>query len=206
MADRTDPADVTRGGGVLPRSSERRTRLTGDLPAEEAFAAEYPGGDLLSAMLVRALERVAGSVNVGIAQVWRQYGLSHAAGNALAVIEGSARAMTPGEISAAMHTTSGSITSLIDTLAKRGLVRRAAHSEDLRKVLVEITEAGQALLDQALPSVVLRVRDLHAGLTEADRRQMFGLIEKLHDSMGTLDLSTVPAGTRHRPERLTRRD
>jgi DNA-binding MarR family transcriptional regulator len=206
MADRADPMNATPGGGVQPRPGEGGTRLTGDLPAEAAFAAEYPGGDLFSAMLARALERVAASVNVGIAQVWRQHGLSHAAGNALAVIEGSARPMTPGEISAAMHTTSGSITSLIDTLVKRGLVRRMDHAEDRRKVLVEITEAGQALLDAALPSVVLRVRDLQAGLTEAERRQLFALIEKLHESIGTLDLSTVPVGTRHRPDRLTRGD
>jgi DNA-binding MarR family transcriptional regulator len=124
----------------------------------------------------------------------------------LAVIEGNDRPMTAGEISAAMHTTSGSITSLIDTLVKRNLVRRMDDADDRRKVLVEITSAGQELLDEALPSVVLRVRDLLAGLSVADRRQMFALIEQLHSTIDRVDLTTVPVGTRRRPDRVSRLD
>ena len=206
MADRRDPKDATSRGGVRPRPGDGRARLTGNLPAEAAFAAEYPGGDLLSAMVTRALERVAASINSGIAQVWREHGISHAAGNALSVIEGAARPMTPGEISEAMHTTSGSITSLIDTLVKNGLVRRMEHADDRRKVLVDITETGQAVLDAALPSVVLRVTEMQAGLSEAERRRLFALIEKLHASIDSLELDTLPIGTRHRPGHLTRGD
>lgn len=203
MAARRDPTNATRGG-VRPRQDEKQARLVGDLPAEEAFAAEYPGGDLLAVQLARALEHLAGSVTTAVAQVWREHGLSHAAGQALAVIEGADRPLTPGEISAAMHITSGSMTSLIDTLVKNGLVRRTGHAEDRRKVLVEITPAGQACLDGALPSVVLRARDLQTGLTVAERRQLFELLGRWYDSLADIDLTTVPVGTRHRPERLTR--
>jgi len=204
MADRGERKGATPQGGARSRPDERRARLTGDLPGEQAFMAEFPGGDLLSVMATRALERVAGSINMGIAQVWREHGVSHAAGNALSVIEGVGRPMTPGEISEAMHTTSGSITSLIDTLVKKGLVHRMDHADDRRKVLVDITEAGQDLLDSALPSVVLLARDQQAGLTDAERRRLFDLLEKLHDSIAAVDLTNLPTGTRHRPDRLTR--
>lgn len=204
MAARRDPTNATRAGGVRPRPDEKQARLVGDLPAEAAFAAEYPGGDLLAVQLARALEHLAGSVSAAVAQVWREHGLSHAAGNALAVIEGADRPLTPGEISAAMHITSGSMTSLIDTLVKKGLVRRTEHADDRRKVLVEITSAGRTCLDEALPSVVLRARDLQTGLTKTERRQLFELLGRWYDSLGDVDLTTVPVGTRHRPARLTR--
>jgi DNA-binding MarR family transcriptional regulator len=149
-------------------------------------------------MLVRAVERLSEAISASIAKVWRAHGISHAAGNALAVIEGAGRAMTPGEVSQAMHVTSGSITSLVDTLEKRGLVGRAS------KVLIDITPEGQALLDRALPSIQLVVGQLVAGLSDADRRRMFALVEKLHTSIVAADLIVIPTGTRHRPPRLSR--
>jgi DNA-binding MarR family transcriptional regulator len=204
---RSDPEDLTGAtpaGGAPARPDPDRVRLTGELPGAEAFEAEYPGADLLSSMLARAIERLAETVSAAIAQVWRAHGLSHAAGNALAVIEGAGQAITPGEISDAMHVTSGSITSLLDTLEKRGLVQRASHAEDRRKVLVDITPEGQALLDAALPSIQLVARRLGAGITDADRRRLFALIEKLHTSIASIDPTELPTGTRHRPDRLSR--
>jgi DNA-binding MarR family transcriptional regulator len=202
--DPTGPTGATRSGGTPARPAADRVRLTGDLPGAAAFEQEYPGADLLSTMLVRAVERLSEAISASIAKVWRAHGISHAAGNALAVIEGAGRAMTPGEVSQAMHVTSGSITSLVDTLEKRGLVGRASHAEDRRKVLIDITPEGQALLDRALPSIQLVVGQLVAGLSDADRRRMFALVEKLHTSIVAADLIVIPTGTRHRPPRLSR--
>ena len=51
--------------------------------------------------------------------------------------------------------TSGSTTSLLDTLEKAGLVRRTRHPADRRKLLIDITEAGTAVVDALLPSFQL---------------------------------------------------
>jgi DNA-binding MarR family transcriptional regulator len=204
MSKPTDPTGATPTGGARARPAPDRTRLTGDLPGAAAFAEEFPGADLMSAMLARSVERLAEAVSASVAKVWRAHGISHAAGNALAVIEGAGRAMTPGEVSDAMHVTSGSVTSLLDTLEKRGLVQRASHTEDRRKVLVDITREGQALLDSALPSIQLVIARIVAGLSDAERRRMFSLVEKLYASVTSTDLTEIPTGPRHRPDRLSR--
>ena len=60
--------------------------------------------------------------------------------------------------------TTGSMTSLLDNLEKRGLVRRLPHPDDRRKLLIDITPDAQAIVDELLPT-------LHArNATSIDRR------------------------------------
>lgn len=188
------------GGGADPRAGEEiDTRLVGRLPDADDFGTEFPGADLLSAQLARSLERLGGAVEAGVSSIWRSHGLSHAGGNALAVIEGAGRPMTPGEIGTEMHITSGSITSLLDTLERRNLVQRATHEGDRRKVLVSVTTAGNELLDAALPQILVAVRRMLGGLTNAERSQLLDLVGRAFDSVEAADLSDVPPGQRVRP-------
>lgn len=52
------------------------------------------------------------------------------------------------------------MTSLFDTLERRGLIERDPHPVDRRKVLIRLTDEGRAIVDQMLPIV-------HAASTEA---------------------------------------
>ena len=89
-----------------------------------AFEQEYPGASWLSAQVFRELEVVGGLAQALVASVARRHGLSHAALNALAVIEGNGRPMTAGAVGAHMHITSGTTTSVLDTLERNGYVER----------------------------------------------------------------------------------
>src|SRR6266404_47973 len=53
-----------------------------------------------------------------------------------------------GEIGRRVDLTSGSITTAIDRLEKRGLVARAAHASDRRARLVHLTGDGKARITQ----------------------------------------------------------
>lgn len=129
----------------------------------------------------------------------RRHGLSHAALNALAVIEGQGRAVTPGEIGAAMHTTSGSITSVVDTLERNGFVRRSAHGDDRRKVLVEITPEGVARLDALLPEIAALTTALAAGLSPTELSKVVELSERLQRSSNAVTDDPPPTAQRRRP-------
>jgi hypothetical protein len=52
-----------------------------------------------------------------------------------------------------MHITTGTMTTVLDTLERNGYIRRLADSGDRRRVLVDITPAAQTVLDQMLPEV-----------------------------------------------------
>jgi DNA-binding MarR family transcriptional regulator len=56
--------------------------------------------------------------------------------------------LTAGELAAAMHLTSGAVTSVIDRLERGGWAKRVADPDDRRRVLVEVTPKVQKLGSQ----------------------------------------------------------
>jgi DNA-binding MarR family transcriptional regulator len=140
----------------------------------------------------------AGSVLVGaMAAVERQHGLSNAAAQTLAIIEGAGSPLAPSIIAGRLMVTTGSMTSLLDTLERRGLVRRQPHPSDRRQLLVHLTDEGQALVDTFLPEIVAVQTALVAGLSEADRAAAVHLTERLADAAATINVAD--AATRAKP-------
>lgn len=71
------------------------------------------------------------------------------------------------------------MTSMLDTLDKRGLVVRLRHATDRRKVLLELTDAGRATLDRFLPGIFRLQTRVMAPLSAAGRRQLRALLDKV---------------------------
>jgi len=173
-------------------------------PEVVAFEREYPGASWLSAQVVRELESVGSLAEARIAAVARRYGLSHAALNAMAVIEGSGGPMAVGTVSAAMHITSGTMTSVLDTLERNGLIERLADPDDRRRVLVDVTPAAQEVLDQLLPEVVQAATAMMAALDEAELRQFLATLERIRRSIAAMPDDLGPRAPRRTPPRLKR--
>jgi len=75
------------------------------------------------------------------------------------------------------------MTSLLDNLEKRGLIRRLPHPGDRRKLLVDITPAAQEIVDALLPMLHARERDLmSAALSDREQRQLLELVAKVQQA------------------------
>ena len=134
----------------------------------------------------------------------RSYGLSHAALNALAVIEGEGQPMLTGEVATRMHVTSGTVTSLLDNLERKDYVVRSSDRDDRRRVLVDITPAAQAILDEALPAI----QALNTKITELvsieQQQTLLDILEGIRQAVLALPADLPAAPPRLRPEHLTR--
>ncbi len=120
-------------------------------------------------------------------QTWDDYGLSATARMALAVIEGAHEPLEPSVIAERLIITSGSMTSMLDTLERRGLVRRMPHPEDRRKLLVDVTDEARAILDELLPSLHDRERRLmEAALTKDEQRRLLEILAKVQSAAGEI--------------------
>lgn len=75
--------------------------------------------------------------------------------------------------------TSGSITSLVDRLARRGLVERHEDAADRRTRTVHLTAAGRKLIACAFADHEAAMERATSGLTAAERTQAAGLLKKL---------------------------
>lgn len=87
--------------------------------------------------------------------------------------------LTPGQLIAQTHVTSGTMTNRVDRLAERGLVIRMANPRDGRGVLVELTAQGRSRVDAALASLVAAERRLVAALSPQERAQLASLLRTL---------------------------
>jgi DNA-binding MarR family transcriptional regulator len=174
----------------------------------EDFEDEYPGASALAtecfANLWRAAELLMGLHN---RHTLDQYRLSPSARGVLAVVEGAGEPLEPSVIADRLVVTTGSMTSLLDNLEKRGLIRRLPHPADRRKLLIDITPDARAIVDELLPALHARERDvIGAALTASEQRTLLGLLAKLQrvaaerQSMPTPQQSAV----RHRVTRPKR--
>jgi DNA-binding MarR family transcriptional regulator len=154
------------------------------------------------ANLVRTADLLIGLHN---RQAWEEHRLSAAGRMVLAVIEGAGQPLEPGVIAERLIITSGSVTSLLDTLEKRRLVRRLPHPDDRRKLLVEITPEAEAIVDQLLPSLHARERDvMGAALSPDEQAELLSLLARVQAAATAAAAADAPApavAARRKPAR-----
>ena len=157
------------------------------------FEDEYPGADALAtecfANLWRTAELLMGLHNRHTVD---QYQLSPSARGVLAVVEGAGQPLEPSVIAERLVVTTGSMTSLLDNLQKRGLVRRLPHPDDRRKLLIDITPEARAVVDELLPTLHAREREvIGAALTATEQRTLLRALAKLQQA--AIDAQPTPA-------------
>jgi len=102
--------------------------------------------------------------------------------------------------------TRGSMTSILDTLEKRGLITRVAHPNDRRRLLVDVTPDARAILDELLPTLHAREREvIGAALSVKEQRELLELIAKLQHAVLAAQSTPAPrAAARRRAKRPKR--
>ena len=188
-----------RDGGV--RSADATSARS---PEADAFEREYPGASWLATRAMRELEVVGGRIAALVSDVARGYGLSHAALNALAVIEGAGGPLPTGEVSARMHITTGTMTSVLDTLERKGYVRRLADPDDRRRVLVDVTPAAQSVLDRMLPDVQQMAKTVMAVLDDKTAHALLDTLAAIGAALNNVPDDLPPPAARRTPARLRR--
>src|SRR5262249_15242124 len=134
-----------------------------------------------------------------------EYQLSPSARQVLAVVEGAGQPLEPSVIAERVLITTGSMTSLLDTLEKRGLIQRMPHPDDRRKLLVDIPPEARAILDKLLPSLHAREREVISNaLSTCEQHELLDLIAKVQHAAIQAQSTPAPAATRQRPARLNR--
>lgn len=172
---------------------------------EEDFSTEYPGADGVASEcvvnLIRAGDRLATEIS---RRLRHEANLSLTALMVLATIDGLQGCATPSEIAEHVPVTSAAVTSLLDTVERRDLVRRQPHASDRRKVEIALTDEGRRIVDRILPGLHrLEARAMDA-LSSAERETFLDLLAKVLESVDEAgqeppELETAP---RIRPARL----
>jgi DNA-binding MarR family transcriptional regulator len=168
-----------------------------------AFECEFRGGSESANASVMALVRTYEASMAMVSKALRHHGLSAAGREALAVLEGAGRPLSPTTISERLLVTTASVTSLLDTLERRGLVARLRDPDDRRKLLVSLTEEGHQIVDRFLPEVVALQTAVMAGLSEAERQRLLRSLAAIREAVAAVDADSVVAAAprRVKPQR-----
>ncbi len=88
-------------------------------------------------------------------------------------------ALSPAGLADRTGVTRATMTGLIDTLERDGLVTRAHDTEDRRMMVVGLTLRGRELLHEILPDHFKRMAMLMQSLDEAERKTLVQLLNKI---------------------------
>lgn len=94
-------------------------------------------------------------------------------------VAGEPLAQTPAELAEKSGVTRATITGLVDTLERDGLVGREHDSGDRRMMRVNLTPKGHAALEEILPVHFKRMAALMAPLSEHERKTLVRLLNKV---------------------------
>lgn len=161
--------------------------LLKDLPRYECLleaAKQYPKLDPSACEAFLHLLRTSDEVFTCTERNLTDHGISHGRFGVMMQLWGashhpSQQGLTPAELADRTGVTRATMTGLVDTLERDGLVRRDADAEDRRMMRVFLTPAAHAVLQELLPRHFSRMAAVMEPLDERERRTLVTLLNKV---------------------------
>ncbi len=87
------------------------------------------------------------------------------------------------DLSEGLEVTLGNVTSLIDRLAKEGLVKRVEDDSDRRVVRVELTSKGKSTVSTVLANRKKTLAGIFKKVKESDKEVLLNIMEKIAEEL-----------------------
>jgi MarR family 2-MHQ and catechol resistance regulon transcriptional repressor len=124
--------------------------------------------------LVRAAESIAARTT----GMFRRYGLTESQFGVMEMLH-HLGPMCQADLGRKLLKTSGNMTTVIDNLEKRDLVRRERSHEDRRYITVHLTPEGQRLVEEVFPQHMEAIVDEMQSLSAAEQEQLRTLCRRV---------------------------
>jgi DNA-binding MarR family transcriptional regulator len=113
-------------------------------------------------------------------EIFSPFGINPQQYNVLRIIKGKhPKPISPGEIKEVMLDKGIDLTRLVDKLLNLGLVARKISAENRRKVEINISKKGEALLNEIAPLLYSETSQLKTRITEEEAEMLSNLLDKL---------------------------
>lgn len=156
-----------------------RIRLADD------FYEQTPDANVRATEAVMNTMRTADMLFDRIGRLLRPLGVSAAGGLVLGLLRDNGP-LSPSEIGARLIVTRATVTGVVDSLERRGFVRRSPNPADRRSLLVELTPEGRDVVGQVRTLIHRNERDWMAVLTGPELDAYVDLLHKIQDALEAL--------------------
>jgi DNA-binding MarR family transcriptional regulator len=151
------------------------------LPAD--FSQRYPGASVTATESAMNLVRTADMLVKRIAQVLQPFDLTPASALALGILADAGTPLPPNQIADRLILSRATVTGLLDSLEKRGHVRRLPHATDRRMLLIELTETGRRVAHECRLVVHQNQKAWLAALSEQEQGQLIHALQRLQAAL-----------------------
>jgi DNA-binding MarR family transcriptional regulator len=154
-----------------------------EMPAD--YYAQTPEANVLATEAVMNTIKTADLIFDRIGRLLRPLNVSAAGGLVLGVLRDHG-AMSPSDLGERLIVTRATVTGLLDSLERRGFVKRSTNPADRRSLVVEITPDGLVVL-QALRTLIHRhEQSWMSSFSETELGAYIATLHRIQDSVTTL--------------------
>ena len=160
-------------------SSAAKIRMPDD------FHAQTPDANVLATEAAMNTIRTADMLFDQIGRLLRPLNVSAAGGLVLGMLRDRGR-LSPSDLGEGLIVTRATVTGLVDSLERHGYVRRLANPADRRSVLVEMTPAGLAVVQELRTIVHRNEKAWFAGFSDAELDGYIAQLHRIQDSLASI--------------------
>ena len=148
---------------------------------EAAWRRERPDVDVSSVGIVSRIWRIARHLEQARKERLAEHGTDRVTLDVLAMLRrsGPPFRMTAGELTHHSLISSGGVSQRLEKLERAGLVTRHIHSDDRRRIDVELTAAGVELIDSILADLMAHEATLLDGLDPCEQEDLRRILKRL---------------------------
>jgi MarR family 2-MHQ and catechol resistance regulon transcriptional repressor len=143
------------------------------------FEKRYPDSSAKATECAMNLVLTAELLEKRITSLLLPFNLSPATGLVLGILADSETPLSPNNIADRLIISRASVTSLLDSLEKRGFVKRKPHLSDRRMLLVELTDSGRRVANQFRPIVHQQEKVWLNALNKKEQEQLIEMLQRL---------------------------
>ncbi len=153
--------------------------MEGPIRVTANFATQYPDASASATECAMNLVRTGDLVLGLVAATLQPLEVTPAGGLVLGLLRDADQPCSPNYISDRLIVSRATVTGVLDTLGRRGLVRREPHPTDRRMVQVHLTRAGSRMADKVRTLVHRAEAEWMDSLSEHERVQLTELLGKV---------------------------
>jgi len=146
------------------------------------FYDQTPDANVLATEAVMNTMRTADMLFDQIGRLLRPLNVSAAGGLALGVLRDRG-AMSPSELGKRLIVTRATVTGVVDSLERRGFVHRSLDPVDRRRLVIEITQTGLAVVAELRTIVHRNEKAWLSTLSEPELRSYIKQLHRIQDSL-----------------------
>jgi DNA-binding MarR family transcriptional regulator len=171
----------------MPKQTPQlRVPLRGELLAK--LTQRFPGIDSQVLDLLNSVKRVSQIVSDDFSAALANHGLTEGKFFVIAYLFTEDLLghpePSPSDIAENLGVSRATVTGLLDGLERSGLVTRHSFAVDRRMLLVTITQAAKALVDELLPTILATIQPMVSNVLNAsEQAALLKLLTKLESSL-----------------------